>query len=111
MGPGVPLTPEAEQADLDKAQARIAVVALTEGGDEVQNRGLEIGVLIVGGAAAAVLGVGGAADGLRQIAGYSRWLGRVVQVHPQDHVVSTGLSGRKKRLEADIKGLTAGVPE
>ena len=41
------LTPEAEQADLDKAQARIAVVALTEGGDEVQNRGLEIGVLIV----------------------------------------------------------------
>ena len=68
-------------------------------------------MLIVGRAAAAVLSVGSAADRLRQIAGHPGWLGRVVQVYPQNRVVSTGLSGREEGLEARVEGLTAGIPE
>ena len=93
--PGMPL-PQKPRSPTWTKPRRGSVIAFAEGSDEVEYRGLEVGMLIVGRAAAAVLSVGSAADRLRQIAGHPGWLGRVVQVYPQNRVVSTASAAARR---------------
>src|SRR5262249_57804935 len=99
---GVPLTPEAEQPHLDEPEARVAVVALSEGANEVTQRLAQARVLVVWGAAPAgfLLGIGGAAQPrVQQEAGHAGRQGRVVQVEADDGLVASARGGVERAGE------------
>ncbi len=88
MGLIVPLAPEAEHPDGEEADARVAVVARAEGGDELRHRRAQAGILVVrrdAPAVVALLVVGmGLQAGVQQVARGAGGRAGIVEIDAED---------------------------